>query len=325
MSRCLSTLSDLPEEGYSWRALVRLSSRRKMPRRLDITRADIPRIRADTAARMSISGVQDKISLRLLRGRLLPTDTGGEYLLKPIPSARLPELHDDVPANEHLTMQLAEQVFGIRAAASACIRLADEELAYITRRFDRGRGGRKIAQEDFCQLMGKSPASSVNYKYDSSYEELGEALRRYCAAYLVEVEELFRRIVFCYACSNGDAHLKNFSLQQGPSGDYLLSPAYDLVASSMHLPNEHRLALDLLRDDEIPLGVSTVGFETGADFLDLARRFGMRERRARAVIDSYASKQPAATSLIKRSFLSDEAKMRYHSLFEQRLAALALC
>lgn len=325
MPRCLSMLTDLPEEGYSSKAVRRLSDGRKLVPRLAITRADIPRIRAETAARMSISGVRDKVSLRLERGQLGVTATGGEYILKPIPGTRLPELHDDLPANEHLTMQLAEQVFGIRTAANGLVRLADDELAYLTRRFDRTRDGTRIAQEDFCQLMERTPDShGRNYKYDSSYEQLGRTLQRFCAAYLVEVEELMRRLVFCYAFGNGDAHLKNFSLQRQPAGDYRLSPAYDLVASSIHLPNESRLALDLLADDEIPRGIESHGFETGSDFLDLAGRLGMIPRRAAAMLDRVLSSGEPALDLVQRSLLTDPAKHAYTALFRDRLNALAL-
>jgi len=324
MPRCLSTLTDLPEEGYSSRALRRLSDGRKLSPRLAFTRADIPRIRAETAARLSISGVQDKISLRLERGRLRVTRSGGEYILKPIPGTRLPELHDDLPANEHLTMQLAEQVFDIRTAANGLVRLADGELAYLTRRFDRTRDGTRIPQEDFCQLMGRTLAShGRNYKYDSSYEELGDTLERICAAYLVEVEELVRRLAFCYAIGNGDAHLRNFSVQRQPTGDYLLSPAYDLVASSIHLPNESRLALDLLADDELPRGVATNGFETGRDFLDLAVRLGMNERRATALLAKIQESRKPVLELLERFFLTEAAKDAYRALFLDRLKALA--
>ena len=318
-------MTALPEEGYSRRARRRLSDGRKLSPRLSITRADIPRIRAETAARMSISGVQDKVSLRLERGHLVVAATGGEYILKPIPGTRLPELHDDLPANEHLTMQLAEQVFGIRTAANGLVRLADDELAYFTRRFDRTRDGARIPQEDFCQLMGRTPDShGTNYKYDSSYEELGHTLRRFCAAYLVEVEELMRRMLFCYAIGNGDAHLKNFSVQRQPAGDYLLSPAYDLVASSLHLPDETRLALDLLADDQIPHGVETHGYETGRDLLDLARRMGMLPQRAAAMLQRVLTSREPVLDLIDRSFLTDAAKRSYKTLFLDRMRALAL-
>lgn len=324
MPRCLSTLTDLPEEGYSSKALRRLSDGRKLSPRLAISRADIPRIRAETAARLSISGVQDKLSLRLHRGRLQVTAAGGQYILKPIPGTRLPELHDDLPANEHLTMQLAEQVFGIRTAANGLVRLADGELAYLTRRFDRTRDDTRIPQEDFCQLMERSPDShGRNYKYDSSYEELGHTLERFCAAYLVEVEELMRRLIFCYAIGNGDAHLKNFSLQRQPTGDYLLTPAYDLVASSIHLPDESRLALDLFADDELPRGVATNGYETGGDFLELASRLRMLPRRASALLERVHESREPVLELIQRSFLTEEAKRSYEALFEDRLKALA--
>lgn len=323
--RCYSTLAPLARDGFSPRARARLADRRRVPHELAITRADLPRLRAETMRRVSISGVQDKLSLDLVRGRFVVVEGGGRYLLKPIPGARLPELHDDLPANEHLTMQLAEQVFGLETAANACVRLADGELAYLTRRFDRRPDGARVAQEDFCQLLERSPdRDGPNYKYDGSYEELGRALRRFCPAYVVEVERLFRRIVFSYAVSNGDAHLKNFSLSQGPRGDFLLSPAYDLVATSLHLPDERRLALGLFDGDEIPRGVASHGFETGADLLDLSRRFGIKEARARRFLDRLAARRDDVHALVERSFLSAEAKRRYRARFDDRLAALAL-
>lgn len=325
MPRCLSTYSELPEEGYSAGALTRLSDGRRFPSQLDFTRADVLKIRAETMDRMSISGVQDKISLRLERGKLVPTASGGEYILKPIPGAQLPERTTEVPANESLTMQLASQVYAIHTAANALIRMADDELAYVTRRFDRTRDGEKIAQEDFCQLMGRSPETAGrNFKYDASYQELAEALRRYCPAYAIESEKLFRRILFSYRVGNGDAHLKNFSVRQTSDGDYILSPAYDLMCTRLHLPNESRLALDLFEDDEIPAGVRTHGFPTGADFLDLAERMGLVERRAEAIVDDVVERDEEAASLIERSFLGPDAKDEYRRIFEDRGRALRI-
>lgn len=327
-ARCLSTLGELSAEGYSPAAQRRLAGgRRKVPSRLDFSRSDIVTIHAETADRMSISGVQDKISLKLERGRLLPTDRDGEFILKPVPSTPLPHFHDDAPANEHLTMQIAEQVFGVRTAVNALVRLADGELAYLTRRFDRrvDAQGRveKVAQEDFCQLAERTPDNAgPSYKYGGSYESLGRLLRRFCPAYAVEVERLFRRVLGCYALSNGDAHLKNFSLQQTTDGDYLLTPAYDLMCTSLHLPNERRLALDLL-DDEAP-GLGTHGFETGSDFVLLGERLGMNRQRARAEVDRFRVPPEEVKSLIAGSFLTDGAKSDYLERVEDRLRALSL-
>jgi serine/threonine-protein kinase HipA len=68
---------------------------------------------------------------------------------------------------------------------------------------------------------------------------------RYSAAYAVQLEDLFHRHVFNYVFSNGDAHLKNFSLSRREFGDYLLSPAYDLLCTGIHIPNESRCALEM--------------------------------------------------------------------------------
>ncbi len=326
MNRCLSTLQQLEEEGYSAKALARLSDRRKFPRRLDFSRDAFFEIRSKNIDRMSISGVQEKISLRLERGRLLPVSEGGEYILKPAPRQDLPRFQQQVPANEHLTMQLAAQIWEIDTAANSCIRLADGELAYVTRRFDRRSDGTPIPQEDFCQLMDRTPESSgTHYKYDGSYQELAGALQNYCAAYVIESEKLFRRIVFNYLVGNEDAHLKNFSLQKtGSFGDYLLTPAYDLLCTKLHLPDESRLALDLFEGDEYPTGVTTHGFVTGGDLIDLGRRIGLSKETAREVVDSLCSRRDEARRLVDRSFLGIEARQAYTAILEDRWKALEL-
>src|ERR1700741_1574545 len=48
--------------------------------------------------RISISGAQEKYSLRLDKNRLLLTDIAGTHILKPVPAERL-ELVHDLPAN----------------------------------------------------------------------------------------------------------------------------------------------------------------------------------------------------------------------------------
>ena len=309
--RCLSTYAELPEEGYSAGALARLSDQRQFPVRLSFARSDVLELRSRTVRRMSISGVQDKLSMRLERGgRLVPTDVDGQYILKPVPSADM-KMKQDVPANESLTMQLAQRVFRLGAAVNSLIRLSDGEFAYITRRFDRRRDGSKIAQEDFCQLMGRArPTHGDDYKYDASYEQLAEVLRKACPSYAVESEKLFRRLLFDYLIGNADSHLKNFSLQQTERGDYVLTPCYDLLCTRIHFPSEWRLALDLFTD-EPTRGQQTHGFVTGSDFLELADRFGLQPKRALRFLVDTLSHESETADLVARSFLSDEAKAAY--------------
>jgi len=319
---CRSSLSPVEKEGYAPSARRALAGGNKQfPHRLSFARADVISFRTDHIEHMSISGVQDKISLKLERGgKLRPTEKDGEYILKPVPSTPLPALQTDVPANEHLTMQLAGQLLGVAVPPNACVELSDGEPAYLVKRFDRRANGTKIAQEDFCQLSGRSPDSGKNYKYEGSYEEAGRLLKKYCPAYRTESEKLFRLICFNYLFSNGDAHLKNFSLQQTIQGDYLLTPAYDLLCTSMHLPNESRTALDLFDDFESDFFKQN-GFYGRMDFMELARRFGLPEKRAEAVLKTFPAKKQAVKEMVGRSFLSTDGKQDYLARFTDRLRA----
>jgi len=58
------------------------------------------------------------------------TETGGEYILKPIPPSTQLVLREQAPENEHLSMQMATQLFGIRTAANALIYFQDGTAAY---------------------------------------------------------------------------------------------------------------------------------------------------------------------------------------------------
>ena len=106
--------------------------------------------------RISISGVQEKLSAVHEKGKIVLVNEGehGRYIFKPIPSDRTLKYRQFIPANEHLTMQIARQVFGINTAECAMIFFADGEPAYITRRFDYTEDGGKLAQEDFACLRG---------------------------------------------------------------------------------------------------------------------------------------------------------------------------
>ena len=201
--------------------------------------------------RISISGVQEKLSLILEKNHLRLTKDGeqGTYILKPIP--RDLKKVDQVPANEHLTMQIAKQLYGINSAENAMIFFKNGSPAYITKRFDIRPDGTKLGKEDFASLAGKTKDSTgANFKYEYSYEELGLLIQKFVSAWRVEIEKYFSLVLFNFLFSNGDAHLKNFSLLESSKGDYLLSPAYDLVNTRLHV-NDTFFGLDkgLFEDD----------------------------------------------------------------------------
>lgn len=323
MPFCRSTLKPIASDGFSPAAIRRLTDGQgSLPHILPFTRGEVIRHRAEEAGHLSISGIQDKVSLRLERGEFTSVTSGATFILKPIPGLSPLQHVEAVPANEHLTMQLAGQVFGIPVPPCALVDLADGEPAYLVKRFDRGKDGSRIPQEDFCQLSNRSEATrGRNYKYDGSQEETGRILRQYCPAAAVQIEDLFRRHVFNYVFSNGDAHLKNFSLLQSNFGDHVLSPAYDLLCTGLHLPNETRCALEMFDHTETDFYLLN-GYYGRPDFLLLAERFGIASEIATGILDTFSRKLPEVEQLVRNSFLPDSLQQSYLDRLADRLLAL---
>ena len=229
---------------------------------------------------LSISGVQQKLSLIQEKNtlRLTKVKEQGTHILKPIPSFL--KKANMLPANEHLTMLIARKVYNISTAENAMIFFQDGTPAYITKRFDVKAGGGKWGKEDFATLAGKTKSNSENYKYEFSYEELGLLIKKNVPAWVVEIEKYFSLVLFNYLFSNGDAHLKNFSLLETSKGDYKLSPAYDLINSRMHVDDS---------DFAFDKGLFADGFKSATykknnhpgkdDFTELGKRIGLQENR----------------------------------------------
>ena len=139
----------------------------------------MPELRTQCNAnyKISISGAQPKFSLRTNKGQLQITDYGGTFLLKPAIRGIF-NAADEMPANEHVSMQIARQVFGLQTADCAFMQFSDGLNAYITKRFDVKPSGERILQEDFAQVAGLTPGQNgSNYKYDFSYEILEDGIK----------------------------------------------------------------------------------------------------------------------------------------------------
>lgn len=293
--------------------------------RLDFTYDDLGLLpAAEKTRRASVSGVQEKVQLKRKRGGYEIVASGGDAILKPVPRNTAAKFAADIPANEHLTMRIAAKVFGVRTAENELVTLGDGEYAYLTKRFDR-RDGRPIRQEDFCQLSGRSEDThGSNYKYDASYEELADLMRRFCPSAAVENPKVFFIILFNYVFANGDAHLKNFSLFQSPQGDYILTPAYDLLNTSIHFPNDpSATALDFFADGHFTSRYEELGFYSSTDFIELGHCFGVGEAEVRKMMALFSARADDVEETVAKSLLSDASKTLYLSLFKERLRALA--
>lgn len=331
IDRCPCTL-EAGHNTYSPKALKKMFGSKKiahvLPFNLEEFYANNRQEAIKQRATISISGAQEKYMLVLdTKNKTLrfPYETEQTaYILKPALQDRAFRFATESPANEHLTMQIASQVYKMRVAENALIFFDNGELAYLTKRFDID-GNTKIAQEDFATLLGYSRENAgENFRAKGSYEAVARKMKECMPAYSIEAERFLAMILFNYLFSNGDAHLKNFSLKQTGLQDYRLSPCYDLLNTRLHLPNDTALALDLFDDDYFTPSYEKLGFYAYPDFYEFALKIGIRQDRASKIIDFFRQHNPLTDTLITHSFLSEECKKMYSVYYQDRLKALSI-
>ena len=200
--------------------------------------------------KFSLAGVQMKFSMTEKDGRynLSKDNVLGDWIVK-TPSTK----HKEVPANEFTAMTLASLI-GVDIPEIKLveidqldnlpqINLPDEKLAFAIKRFDR-RDDQRIHMEDFAQVLVKYP----HEKYSSgNYEQIAKILYQFSGNGLSDVQQLARRILTNILLANGDAHLKNWSLLYTDQVTPRLSPAYDIVTTSVYIKSEQHFALNLAK------------------------------------------------------------------------------
>ncbi|MGZ5244467.1 MAG: HipA domain-containing protein [Bacteroidia bacterium] len=259
----------------------------------------------------AVTGVQPKLSLDIEKSR--PSDIPkftivglwGNFILKP-PTEHYPHL----PELEDLTMHLAS-LSGIKTVPHSLIRMENNHLAYITRRIDRNKG-KKLHMEDMCQLTEKL----TEHKYRGSYEQIGKAILQYSANPLLDIINFFEQVIFCFLTGNADMHLKNFSLIKSSATEYTLSPAYDMVATALVVPEDaEELALTLnAKKRKIKR----------KDFKEAFSKFPIDIRAQENMFGRFEKALPKWFPFIEQSFLSEEMKLKYIDLVKERARRLEL-
>ncbi|MBW2364845.1 MAG: HipA domain-containing protein [Deltaproteobacteria bacterium] len=226
------------EDRFSSEGLKRLARGLQDLESLPYTAAEQLHEAAARAPKMSIQGVQPKLSARLnvRKNHFEIVDKGGRFILKP-QNPQFPEL----PENEDLSMRLAAAV-GIDVPIHGMVYSKDNTFTYFIKRFDRIGRRRKLAVEDFAQLSDLSRET----KYDSSMEKVVRVIETFCTFPAVDKIKLFRLTLVNFLIGNEDMHLKNFSLITRDD-KIELSPAYDLISTTIALANpQEEIALPLM-------------------------------------------------------------------------------
>lgn len=235
--------------------------------------------------RFSLAGVGLKFSMVGKDDRLtLPAHgEGGDWIVK-LPDRVFP----DVPRNEYAMMSLAAAV-GIDVPEVRLVHRDQldnlpqgvwpeaENLAYAIRRFDRDEARGSIHIEDLAQVRNVYP----DRKYAGNFETVAALIYR--RHDLPALREFARRLTFNILISNGDAHLKNWSLIYPDRRIPTLAPAYDMVCTAHY------------RTDDEPedLGLKFGGTRqftrvTAETFQRLERRLGADADLAEIVYETIA-------------------------------------
>jgi serine/threonine-protein kinase HipA len=308
MNRCPITYEDCGAERYSLRGLRLLSRRLTRLEDFPYSAGQQRREAIRRAGRMSIQGVQPKLSAVLNVGAntFEIVESGGRYIVKPQMSE-----YPAVPENEDLTMKMAAAA-GLAAPFHGLIHSKDGSFSYVMRRFDRTGRTDRIPLEDFAQLLGRDRDT----KYASSMEQVSSVLDRFCTFPAMEKLKLFKLVLFNYLTGNEDAHLKNFSLIR-IEGKVELSPVYDLLNSTMVIDSGEELAL--------PLNGKKNRLKR-EDFMEYfaKERLGLTDKAIFRTIGELETARPLWLRLLDRCFLSDKRKAMYGELLGRRMRALGL-
>ncbi|WP_426563197.1 type II toxin-antitoxin system HipA family toxin [Angustibacter sp. McL0619] len=215
---------------------------------------------------VALAGVQDKASARMLSVPV--TQAGRRYILKV-----------DPPEYPHV---VENEAYFLGRAAGARWPVVQAEVVHdatgrpglLVQRFDRVAGPDgstlALAVEDAGQVLGIYPAD----KYRVTAEAVTRGLSEVCASQVVAAREIFRQLCFAWLTGNGDVHAKNLSVLATASGEWRVSPAYDLPSTLPY--RDHTLALAMAGRRK---GLSR------KSLLEFAGSVGVPERAAERTLD----------------------------------------
>jgi serine/threonine-protein kinase HipA len=309
MNLCPITYTPCGENRYSEAGLKLLSTGLRTLKDLEYTAEEQRKEAFTRAAKMSIQGVQPKVSalLSIKDEKFILVDKGGKYILKP-----QHQIYIQLPENEDLTMKLASEI-GLEIPIHGLLWSKDNTLTYFIKRFDRKGQNDKVPVEDFAQLAGLSRDT----KYDYSMEKIVKLIDDYCTFPAIEKVKLFKLVIFNYLIGNEDSHLKNFSIITDDN-QTRLSPCYDLVNSTIVLK---------VQDEEIALPLK--GKKKHLTRNILVDYFGIErckltEKSVEKVLETITLAIPKWKTLIDISFLSKDMKDKYLDLLDGRLTTLKI-
>lgn len=309
---CGKPLHSPDETGWHKACIRRFFNTTKLPE-IEIDDKTLNLLAVETTNKgFTVPGVQKKLSLHLVsdkdKPRLTLVNFPTGYILKPQVSE-----FEALPESEQLIMSMADTA-KVSTVSHALIK-GNTGLAYITKRVDRilsENNVKMLAMEDFCQL----DLRLTEDKYRGSYERCAKIIKRYSSRVGVDMTEFFIRLVFCFIVGNSDMHLKNFSLIETAeaSGEYVLSPAYDLLPVNANMPADKEQFALTMNGKKMNIRKN--------DFLKFAENCDISRLTAARLIESLVRLAPQFLKMCDESPLPEELKERLKKIISERTKKL---
>lgn len=257
----------------------------------------------------TVTGVQPKLSIDFDQMSNTPkrfTIVGlwGRFILKP-----QTERYSHLPELEDVTMHLAE-LAKIETVPHGLMRFSDGELCYVTRRIDRTKQGDKLPMEDMCQLSERL----TEYKYKGSHEQIAKLIAKYSSVPKLDLVKYWEQVLFSWLVGNSDMHLKNYSLFAPIGDEYQLTPAYDLLSTSLVIP-----------EDTEELALTLCGKKrklTVLNFREAMTASGLDEKVCDNIFERFERILSEWKACIRCSFLPQEMQEQYILLIGKRFIHL---
>ncbi len=215
--------------------------------------------------------------------------------------AKFPSTNDDkdIGGWEMVVNELAIKA-GLNVAEGIVKKFSKKQHTFLTKRFDRTENGERIHFASAMTLLGLNDGN--DYEDGISYLHLAEFLMRNGANVAMDLEELWRRIVFYIYVSNTDDHLRNHGFLLNARG-WILSPAFDIN------PIENGLGLKLnisLTDNALVPEIA----------LDVAKEFRVSSERAKEIIKSIRKSVSGWSKIAEKYEISKTEQERMSNAFK---------
>lgn len=168
---------------------------------------------------------------------------------------------------------------------------------FMTKRFDRLDDGSKLHMQSLAALMHYDFNQAGAYSYEQAIQVI-----RQLQLPMADIEQQFSRTAFNVVTRNHDDHVKNIAFLMNRSGEWRLSPAYDVVYA--YNPNgawtsQHQMSLNGKRDNF-----------SRDDLASFARSSGIKKYRATQLIEKIAAAVGSWPEHAQRAGVPDNDQQR---------------